>query len=385
MSNLTVAARLPRLRQTWLKIHRWLGLGLLVLGVLLGVTGSINVYHREIDRFLDPSFYSPKTAAPPLSLDQLLWRARQADPAPVVSMILPDAYWPVVLVHQRREDGTVWRTALDPGSGEILGTRSQATALLPTIYRLHQNLLLKPYWGEELVGITGLLLLVSLGSGLYLWWPGWKKVGKTFQLPALQPLGRFLLGLHNMLGVAFTPVLMVVSLTGVSLVFPNAARFVLSRAVRVQPMPPPPLDAGFGAGCDSPEQILAIARSARPDDVPMVIVFPNGKKNKAFRVAMRPPDVHGTAGGVTQVWVDPWTRAVAQVRCLERLPAGERFMALQFPLHNGAWLGEFGRFLVFLSGLALAGLCLSGVWLSYQRHQLRERAAAKRKTTPQES
>lgn len=379
MSNLTTAARLPRLRQTWLKIHRWLGLGLLVLGVLLGVTGSINVYHREIDRLLAPSFYSPRSAGPRMSLDELLARARQADPSPVVSMILPDAYWPVLLVHQRHEDGIVWRTSLDPASGAVLGTRSQATALLPTIYRLHQNLLLKPYWGEELVGVTGLFLLVSLGTGLYLWWPGWKKLGKTFVLPPPLPPGRFLLALHNMVGVAFTPVLILVCVTGVSLVFPNAARGLLSRALRVQLMPPPTLAEEASAPSASPEEILAIARAARPDDIPMVVVFPNGKKNKAFRVAMRPVGVHGTAGGVTQVWVNPWTRSVAQIRALDRLPAGEQLMALQFPLHNGAWLGDFGRFLVFLSGLGLSALCLTGAWLAYQRHSLRSRAAQKRK------
>ena len=42
----------PARRQLWLTVHRWLGLSLLLLSIPIGLTGSVTVYHRDIDRWL---------------------------------------------------------------------------------------------------------------------------------------------------------------------------------------------------------------------------------------------------------------------------------------------------------------------------------------------
>jgi len=364
------------IRQLWLKLHRYLGLFLLLLSVPVGLTGSINVYHREIDRFLNPSFYTPAaTQGTPLPLQQILSNLRRQDDSPVISIILPDAYWPVVLVHQRHGK-TVWRTSLDPVSGHVLGSRDQTNALLPWLYRMHQDLLLKPYWGEELVGVSGMALALSALSGLWLWWPKPSRFFKAITVRRGQNFFRTQWDLHNAVGFWVSLILLLVALSGTALVFPKAARFTLW-PLSPQDLKPKSVTHGEPAPTEDPEAILRVARAYRPGDVPLVLGLPTARLN-TWRVAMRPAHYHGTVGGLTQLWIDPWTLQVVQEKSAAQWTAGDLILAHQFPLHNGSLLGEPGRILVFLSGLAFPLLGITGTYLWWHKRRIANRKRAVR-------
>ncbi len=381
MSSQNISAR-----QRWLRLHRWVGLFLLLLSLPIGLTGSLNVYHREIDAWLNPTFYRARASGRSLPLNQILARVRALDPSPVVSMILPEKsqtmrvardnpdYGSVIMVHQRRNN-QVWRISLDPVSGEILGQREQSAALMPTIYRLHESLLLKPYWGEEFVGLVGLLLGFSCLSGLWLWWPKPGKLWRAMSFRWGQPIYRGTWEFHNALGFWTSLVLLVVSVSGVALVFPNATGKALRasefRAQSVEPGGPRVPD-------DDPDGILAAALAHRPHDVPLVLGLPNANLN-TWRVAMRPGDHHTAVGGLTQVWINPWTYQVAQEKSNSTWTASDRLVAWKFPIHNGSLWGDAGRFLVFLSGFAFPALAWSGAYLWWRKRQLQNRALRARR------
>lgn len=358
------------IRQLWLKLHRYLGLFLLLLSIPLGITGSINVYHREIDRFLAPAFFTPATTqGQPLPLNLILEKVRQFDDSPIVSIILPDAYWPVVLVHQRHGK-VVFRTSVDPVSGQILGQRDQSNALLPKLYKLHQDLLLKPYWGEELVGIAGMALALSSISGLWLWFPR-----KALTVRRGQNFFRTTWDLHNALGFWVSLIMLAVALSGTALVFPNATRYTLW-PLSPRDIKPQSVAHDEPAPADNPDAIVAAARAHRPGDVALVLGLPTAKLN-TWRVAMRPGNYHGTVGGLTQVWIDPWTLQVVQEKSEAEWTTGDRIMAHRFPLHNGSLFGEVGRALVFLSGLAFPFLGVSGAYLWWRKRRLSQRKSRK--------
>ncbi|MFN8613720.1 MAG: PepSY-associated TM helix domain-containing protein [Vulcanimicrobiota bacterium] len=353
----------PKLRQLWLKVHRYLGLFLLLFSVPIGLTGSLNVYHREIDRFLSPGFFTPQSAGgTALPLKEILARVRAFDNSPVISIILPDQYWPVVLVHQRH-GSDVFRTSLDPVSGQVLGQRDQTHALMPTLYRLHQELLLKPYWGEELVGIIGLALALSALSGLWLWFPR-----KAWKIRPGQNFFRTLWDAHNALGFWLCLLIFVVALSGTAQVFPGAVRALL-RPLSPHDLKPVSSPHETPAPPDDPDAILAAARAYRPGEVALVLGLPTPRVN-TWRVAMRPANYHGTVGGLTQLWIDPWTLRVVQEKSPGRWSGGDMIIAHQFPLHNGSLLGEPGRVLVCLCGLAFPLLAFSGAYFWWRKRGL---------------
>ncbi|MCI5108011.1 MAG: PepSY domain-containing protein, partial [Pseudomonadales bacterium] len=55
---------------------------------------------------------------------------------------------------------------------------------------------------------------------------------------------------------------------------------------------------------------------------------------------------------------------------IRELPAGNVFLTWMFPLHNGDALGLPGRLLVFFSGLLMAGLFATGVYMWVKKSPL---------------
>ncbi|MET0547564.1 MAG: PepSY domain-containing protein, partial [Caulobacterales bacterium] len=49
---------LARLRKFWLDVHLWLGVGLFIPVVLLGLSGAVLVFHDELERALHPQRYA---------------------------------------------------------------------------------------------------------------------------------------------------------------------------------------------------------------------------------------------------------------------------------------------------------------------------------------
>ena len=64
-----------RLRAFWLTIHRWLGIVITALMLLLGLTGSFNVYHRQIDAWMFPNLFWAPSQGQRLPLDAILKKA----------------------------------------------------------------------------------------------------------------------------------------------------------------------------------------------------------------------------------------------------------------------------------------------------------------------
>lgn len=76
-------------------LHRWLGLSFGAAIVLIGVTGSFNVYYREIDSVLNAALYTPCGPERRATLAEVMQAAAAADSAPITSVIAPDRTWPV--------------------------------------------------------------------------------------------------------------------------------------------------------------------------------------------------------------------------------------------------------------------------------------------------
>lgn len=106
--------RRARLRQVWWSIHRWIGIGLLVLLVPISVSGALLVYHDEFDALSGiylsfpqqvrslmssiapmqpqqrPMFAAPNVAQPQLTPDDVLALAHAIAPtAQPAALFLP--------------------------------------------------------------------------------------------------------------------------------------------------------------------------------------------------------------------------------------------------------------------------------------------------------
>lgn len=199
-----------RQSMTWL--HTWAGV--LLGGLLLAIfwTGSLSVFDREIDRWMQPDTRLPSPPAQ-FSLDQfVLPHAQQlAQGAPAWSISLPTSRTPSLqLDYQHPQLGSA-RRHINPHTGELIadqGSWGGTRFIFPFHFSLHLGWRNIGYW---LVGVAGMGMLVLLTSGVV---AHRKLIADFFTFRPRKRLQRSLLDLHNLTGVLVLPFHFAISLSG---------------------------------------------------------------------------------------------------------------------------------------------------------------------------
>lgn len=314
------------MRRVWVQVHLWLGLTFGVVGILLGITGSLLVFDHALDARLNPQRYAVSGEAVALPYTTYFANATQAlgDRARPVALRAPDeAGMPLTIFARAREGGGNYRVYLDPPSGRVLEVARGGSGLVGWAHDLHGSLMLRQYAGREIVGAVGVAMLISALSGLYLWWPRGARRRAAFGMRPGFTLAR---NLHYLFGLYGAAVLAMLSLTGVLISFPDAARSTAGAFAAISPPP----TAG-----------------------------PRG----AYRVSLPGPD------GSRVLFIDPRSGAILpRAEANTRTPA-DRFLAFMRPLHEGTPLGLPGRILICVAGLLPGLLAITGalLWLRQRR------------------
>lgn len=366
------------MREFWAKVHLWLGLTLGVVGVLIGVTGSILVYDHEIDAWLNPQRYAVSGAQLALPHGEYLKRATQAleGRARPVNVRLPmEEDKPVVVLVREREGAGFIRVFLDPPTGRVLDA-APGGGFIGWVHRFHENLTLREYMGRETVGLVGFAMLVSSLSGIYLWWPGRGRFREALVFrPGIAPSRN----LHYFFGFYGSLVLAMLSFTGIFLAYQDGGRGVVGFFTQVS-APPRDIQASRTRREGkqlSLEEAIGKAQSLYPDAALAGFGLPAGPRG-VYRVSFKG---EGSAAPVTNtlVFIDPFSgEALRRIDSSTRT-AGDRFLIVQRLLHAGDALGAAGRAVIFLVGLLPMLFVVTGtmMWLRQGR---RPRTFARRQT-----
>jgi uncharacterized iron-regulated membrane protein len=265
--------------------------------------------------------------------------------------------------------------AVDPSTARALSDRRWGTFFVSVMYELHQELLLGKS-GETFVGIMALFLLLSIISGLYLWWPRPGKLRQALSFHSGGSLIRRHYDLHKLTGLVGAILLTMLALTGFYLEFPDAVTSVVRWVSPVRDLSPegqPLSEVQAGVPRLPPEQAVAIARTTFPDAQLMWIGLPQHERD-SYSVGLRQPGEVRQAGGQTEVWIDQYSGTLRRVTDWRRFTGGETFLSWLFPLHNGEAFGLTGRWIVFAAGftpLLLYGTALRMWWLKRDAHRRR--------------
>jgi len=304
-------------RRLWVQIHLWLGLTLGVLGIFIGVSGSILVYGHEVDAWLNPQRYAVTGSQPALGFGDYAARVTQGR---IVSLRLPEAEG-LPVVAMSREGGQFFRVWIDPPTGRVLDAAAGG-GFVGWVHRFHENLTLREYWGREIVGLVGFAMLISSLSGLYLWWPARGRLREALGARAGLARSR---NLHYLFGFYGSLLLALLSFTGIWLAYVDGGRSVVAAFAPVS------------------------QRAAAPQGTYRVNLTEKGEPVTLF--------VDARSGTVV--------RRVDSSRT-----SGDRFLAAQRALHAGDAFGA-ARFLLFLAGLLPAVLAVTGTMMWLRQRQAR--------------
>lgn len=376
------AVRRLKGRQLWLNIHLYLGLLIGAVWVLLGLTGSINVFRWDIDEWLNPELIVANPQTSPQSLDQIFQAVRAAYPARsgTWSLEMPRHTAGMIMARHFQQAGSdheLLFVSVNPYTSEIVASRfySDFGFLVTWLYALHSTLFLGGS-GPQIVGVFALLLIVSLVSGAYLWWPKPGKFKQALTIKRRAGIKRLNYDIHKLTGVFGFLLLMTVAFSGACLVYSKYLRPAVALLSPINggfnPQPPPPKGLHstivYEVKPISLTQAVAIATQVFPDAAVRFLKTP-ADKNGFYGIQMRQSNEASQFFTTTSVWVDQFSGEILAVRDPNQFTAGETFLNLIWPLHNGEVLGLSGRILVFVTGFMPLVLYVTGVirWLQKRR------------------
>lgn len=365
-----------RHRQIWLKIHSTLALSVGLLFVLVGITGSFNVFGPVFDRWITPELSIEAGPGTQQSPDELMAAVRAAHPRRFGAWTLqfPEIpgsaaiAWYDTPIETSDESYAPLMVAIDPYTGRILANRYWGHTLASWIYLLHSQLLLGDF-GQKLAGLIGLALLVSLIAGIRLWLPSRRRIRQAFTLKPKAGFKRRVFDLHRVTGIYGAFILITAALTGLHLAYPAVLETVLGVTEighHVDGETTEITSSAQAAGAPlNLAQAMLMARGLFPNAVVHSITTPRGS-NGVYRVDFRRP---GEDLALTAVWVDQYSGQIRHARNSANLGQRQRFVDAIRPLHNGSLLGFPGRWLWFLAGFAPLALYLTGMihWLHKRR------------------
>jgi uncharacterized iron-regulated membrane protein len=373
-----------RARRLWLDVHLYVGLVLGGLFALLGLTGSVLVFYPGVDEALNPSLQVSRPVIEAPSPDAVLARVQALYPGHdgPWRIEMPLAADDALRVRYYNPPETVGRgfaplmLSLDPDSLQVTSGRLWGDYAVTWLYDLHYTLLLGAA-GKTAVGIAGLALLVSLFSGLYLWWPSRARLGAALRPVLRRGAVRKTYDLHVLSGVYGFVVLAVLALTGSVLALPDEARSVVQAISPLRPSFRAP--AGLleeGATPIPLAEAVRIAQARFPVAELRWIETP-GSAGKPIALRFHQAPEPGRRFPRSQVWVHPSSGAILAVRDPLENTAGDTFMDWMHPLHNGEAFGLGGRLLACVGGLLPVLACVTG-WLRWQHKQRARKATAGR-------
>lgn len=403
----------------WFQLHWILGITAGLVLMVVGTTGGILSFEREILRALNTDLMEvqPAKGAVALAPEELLKRVQRQYPERKINglTLSKDPYEAAKInfalegkTKRARKGETRY---LDPYTAEVRWQDVSGKSFFRTVLRLHRWLLLDEP-GKQVVGASTIALVLLVLSGLYLRWPRTWSSLKTWFTFSFKKTGRsFLSSLHAVIGTWVMIFLLLASLTGLywSYDWYRAGLYAISGVPQpVRKGPPkeaqqgkqnPPAEMQTASNKSERGEQRAQKETAQPKQHATDFTAV-GQAWQAFErevteygyssVTLRLPKPNADYG-FTYFDPDPQhprarNRLTISAESGEALnhsryedkALNEKLMSSMLPLHTGEFFGLIGRILLFISSLSLLLFGITGILLYLDRRKTAKlRRAAK--------
>ncbi|WP_255702679.1 PepSY domain-containing protein [Antarcticibacterium sp. 1MA-6-2] len=156
------------------KLHLWLGLASGIIVFIVAVTGCIFVFHDEIKDITQDWRKIPSQESAFVLPSVIQQKVKKR---------FPDADVSMVIYQDRERPGHIFTILnevphniyFNPYTGDLLKIQNLNNDFFTIIQDLHMHLLLPEKIGKQVVGVSTLIFIVMLFTGIILWWPKQKK------------------------------------------------------------------------------------------------------------------------------------------------------------------------------------------------------------------
>ena len=339
-------------------IHHWLGLLAGVFLLISSITGSVLVFHHEIDSVQFARLSTLEEPAESLLIDNSFGRIRQQYPEGDIRIPALPAAADQALKYEIREKNTRKWIFVHPETGETLSTVERADQrLVHVLLELHY-MLLAGTCGKVLVLLGGLALFVLSISGFILYRKSITKVllfkqGISFSSPRA-----LFSSLHRVVGVWSLVFNLLLCITGSWIAF-SIVQHAFSAPSAVVSAP--------SAGSASVDAALALVRNEVPAFEIKYLRFPMGPEGRLSLLGRHREDPAWYGRTLSSIQVNMEAGTIERVSLLRDQPLYERALKVLKPLHFGDYAGLGVQLLYAFFGLLPGLLAVSGFLLWHFR------------------
>lgn len=348
------------------KVHLWLSIPTGIIIAIICITGAILTFETELLELYYPErYYVKEVKESKIPLDKLIPIVnKQLDNNSVSSIKVtsdPDRTYTATLAEGFRISAFV-----DPYTGEVKGTHVFRESFFFKMMSLHRWLMDGTRtWGKYTVGVTTVLFVFILISGIVWWIPNKRKNLKNrLTIKTKNGPKRLLYDLHLVLGIYACLFLLICSLTGLMWSF-EWYRQGISKIFGAEA---PEGGRGHHGGGDKKKKeidtqnwdiALKNLQARIPDN--KYITIDNGSATVLTKNA---PHLRATD---KYKW-DSSTGEIGKASLFGEKTTSATIMSWAYAIHVGAYGGIFTRILTCLACIIGTTLPLTGYYLFYRKH-----------------
>jgi uncharacterized iron-regulated membrane protein len=383
-------ATLTGKRKGFVLVHRWASLLLALWVVMEALTGSVITFSPEISQLVQRDAFTASGDAE-ISWEQAAdagtaeyERGRLALVIPPGEDVSGDVWW----VGVYDDDGEYHAVLVDPATGDVTDADHESPGWLRLMERLHFNLNMTSVLGLdgiEAVGLLGLVWLLIIVTGIYVWWwPGVKRWANAWRVRRGRGPFTFNLDLHRAVGITILVPLVLVVLTGIYFGWPEQSRSVwnaVTLGTYEEPDATVPLSTlQPGAEAIGLDAAVEVVEELGGDVHVEQVSSPQGNPVGVYDVhAAVDGSSFAEAGGerTVDIAVDQYSGAVVQVDDPAAAPVVDQaFDRWIVPVHFGTFAGLVSKVAWVVLGIAATAMAVTGVVMYVVRFRKRRTRAA---------
>ncbi|MCR8912804.1 PepSY domain-containing protein [Barnesiella sp. ET7] len=370
------------MKKTFRKIHLWLAVPFGLIITIICFTGALLVFEDQVTQLTNRHlYYVESPGSQPLPVGTLVEKVESqlTKGATITGVTIypqPDRSYQVNL--SAPKGAAVY---IDPYTGEVLG-QSQRTPFFRTVFMLHRWLLdSQPadggiFWGKRITGISTLLFVIILLSGIVIWWPRSRKGLKNgIQIALRKGKTCFWHDLHATGGIYVLLLVLVMALTGLTWSFDwykNAFYTLFGVETTAPAKGPAPKEKspqgpqpGTTTEATAPvtpfacwQQVYDQVAAENPDRLKIEITDGTASVSNIR---------YGNIRGTDRYTFDPQSGQITGASLYKDTGNSGKIRGWIYSVHTGAWGGNLTRIIWFLAALLGATLPLTGYYLWIKR------------------
>ena len=353
-------------------LHKWLGLTSGLIVFIVAVTGCIFCFHDEIKdisrkewRLVEPRV---KPFVPPSVLKE---KALQIHPNTTSGMVVYHGKNRSAVVYANDTNRNYY-VYFNPYSGKYLQTENPDDDFFIIVEHLHMYLLLPDYIGKHIVGISTLVFIFMMVSGIVQWWPKKRKDLKNrLAVKWSAKWRRVNYDWHNISGFYIAVAATIIAITGLTFSYEWVGDGLYATANLGQgdietESKIPAIDTTKYAKIEITTADKAIAQTFQkePNAQMFFVMFPD-KKDQAIVTGAYPNALR--FDHQSNYHFHPGSGQLLSAHPYHSKSAGMQLVEMSYGIHTGQILSLPGKIIAFVASLIAAALPVTGFVIWYGR------------------